>query len=321
MLRLADTDPVIVYYHAVSEEPLPHVAPLYRHKTPGEFEADLDWLLGQLPPLGIDSLLAVARGEPGRRGFFVTFDDGLREVAEVAASILRRKGVPAAVFLNPPFLDNAALFYRFKAALLLGRLPGVSAAAREEARGLLAQPSPNIATLSQALRAVSYRDRGILDGVAAVFGVDFQAYLRQQRPYLTRQQAARLQREGWSLGAHSLDHPLYAEIPFQEQLRQTRESLLAVDEAFEPPHRLFAFPFTAHGVDEAFYTAARDSLKIEACFGTGGWFHEPARRLLQRVSLEGDKPTTGRFLRQSLGMASLMAWWHQTGPQRLPVSL
>src|SRR5437773_2867882 len=184
LLQLSDTDLVILFYHAVSKEPLPHVAPLYRHKTPREFEADLDWLLGHLPPLGIDSVLAAARGEASGRGFFVTFDDGLREVADVAAPILRRKGVPAAVFLNPPFLDNADLFYRFKIALLLGRLSDVGAAAREEARRLLAQSSPNIATLGQALRAVSYRDRAILDGLAPFFGVDFQAYLWQQRPYL-----------------------------------------------------------------------------------------------------------------------------------------
>lgn len=310
MLQLADVGPVVVYYHAVSEEPLPHVAPLYRHSTPREFEADLDWLLKHLPPLGLDSVLAAARGERCSRGFFVTFDDGLRQVAEVAAPILRRKGVPAAVFLNPPFLDNADLFFRFKVALLLGRLADLGFAARNEARRLLVHPQAVSITLSDALRKVNYGGRNIIDELAHVMGVDFHDYLRLQRPYLTKNQTDRLQQEGWALGAHSLDHPQFSEIPLNEQLRQTRESIEAVVELFNPPSRLFAFPFTAHGVGDAFYTAARDNLRIDALFGTAGWFHQPARQLINRVSLEGNRPAAGQFLRQSLGSACLRAAWH-----------
>jgi hypothetical protein len=39
----------------------------------------------------------------------------------MAMPILRRKGVPATVFVNSDFVDNQDLFFRFKAALIIDK--------------------------------------------------------------------------------------------------------------------------------------------------------------------------------------------------------
>jgi peptidoglycan/xylan/chitin deacetylase (PgdA/CDA1 family) len=305
MMRISGAGPLVLYYHVVSDDPIQHVAPLFRYKTVPEFEADLEWLLSHLPVLGLDDVIEAALGNGRRRGFFLTFDDGLREMSEIVAPILKRKGVPAAFFLCSGFWDNRDLFYRFKAALILGRLQSAKQSALAEAglilerRGLLAEG------LAETVRSVTYLHRFLLDEIAPIFELDFATYLRECTPFMSIDEAAALQRDGFAIGAHSIDHPRYAEIPLEEQIRQTRQSVEALEALLHPPHRIFAFPFMETGVNDAFYVTVRDEELAEAVFGTGGWFHDPTRRLIDRVSLEGYKPGIDPFLRRSLGPALL----------------
>src|ERR1700754_2724866 len=113
--RVGGIDVLLPYHHLVWDRPVRHIDPLYPYKNKQQFERDLDYLLKRFKPLDPSGLpAALAAGGPLPKGsFLLTFDDGLREVYEVAAPILLRKGVPAIFFLNPSYLDNRALFYRF----------------------------------------------------------------------------------------------------------------------------------------------------------------------------------------------------------------
>ncbi len=112
------------FYHLVSDKPVPHIDKLYPYQDSRQFEADLDQLLRHFQPLGLDDIIRQQQtGRPfEKKGFLISFDDGLRQVYETAAPILLRKGVPAALFLNPSFVDNKDLFYNFKKGLILDRL-------------------------------------------------------------------------------------------------------------------------------------------------------------------------------------------------------
>ena len=54
-----------------------------------------------------------------KNAFLLSFDDGLKEVFTTIAPILLKKGVPASFFINPCFIDNNELFYRYKISLLI----------------------------------------------------------------------------------------------------------------------------------------------------------------------------------------------------------
>ena len=45
-------------------------------------------------------------GKLDRRCLHLTFDDGFRELHDVVAPILLRKGIPATFFVNSAFIDN-----------------------------------------------------------------------------------------------------------------------------------------------------------------------------------------------------------------------
>ena len=107
------------FYHAVSDEKLPHVLN-YPYRNILQFEKELDFFLKYFQPVLLEELISGKCS--GEKGFHLSFDDGLRECAEVIAPVLLKKGIPATFFLNSAFVDNKALFHKYKASLVLNRL-------------------------------------------------------------------------------------------------------------------------------------------------------------------------------------------------------
>jgi peptidoglycan/xylan/chitin deacetylase (PgdA/CDA1 family) len=87
------SEPLILNYHAVSAS---WPAALSVH--PRDLERQLSMLIGRgYRPITAPSLLD--DGRRGRRALAVTFDDGYRSVLELAAPVLERLGIAAAVFV------------------------------------------------------------------------------------------------------------------------------------------------------------------------------------------------------------------------------
>src|SRR5512141_2143175 len=57
LVRLANTSPLVVYYHVVSDEHLPHIKHLYSYKSRMGFEADIDFLLKTYVPVSLEELI------------------------------------------------------------------------------------------------------------------------------------------------------------------------------------------------------------------------------------------------------------------------
>src|ERR1700744_5122617 len=227
------------FHHLVSDEPVPHIDKLYPYKNSRQFEADLDQLLRHFQPLGLDDIIRQQQtGRPfEKKGFLISFDDGLKQVYETAAPILLRKGVPAALFLNPAFVDNKDLFYNFKKGLILDRLDNTRNPEKflAPAFGPFGQKFDTVPQLRAAIRSVNYLNRQLMDALGPLFDLDFDTFRLEQKPFMSTQQIKELIAKGFGVGSHSLDHPLYSLLPLNEQLRQTRESTNWVVNPFSPP--------------------------------------------------------------------------------------
>ena len=104
------------YYHTVSDTPLPHVSPLYRHRTIAEFRADLEWLLAYYKPIRWNEIDEYEKAQ--QPAFCLTFDDGFKEFYTIVAPILEEKSIPCVCFVNSAFVDNQDLMFRNKEALV-----------------------------------------------------------------------------------------------------------------------------------------------------------------------------------------------------------
>jgi len=283
------TRPLVLVYHMVSDEPVPHTGDLYAHKTTAEFDADLEFLRRQYRPIGLTDLLAEIEsgGTGSEHTVLITFDDGFREASEIVAPLLSRKGIPAAFFITKDWVGNRSLFCRHKASLLADRYrrqadAGTRRACRDllSSRGLPAQP------FERRILAAAHRRPEVLERAAALLGVDFGAYLRRVRPYLDADQIRDLMRQGFAIGAHSVDHPRYEALSLEEQVRQTLESVAFVTATFHTGYRAYAFPFDDRAVSRAYFDRVNGQDLVDISFGTGGMRDETVPRHFQRVGME-----------------------------------
>ena len=99
----------VVAYHRIAEPgEEPDLDPGLVSASPEDFRAQVELVARHYSPISLDDLVAAHRGErrlPPRPVLF-TFDDGYRDFAEHAWPILKRAGVPAALFVPTAFPDQ-----------------------------------------------------------------------------------------------------------------------------------------------------------------------------------------------------------------------
>lgn len=280
---------LVPFYHLISDEVIDHTKHLFRHKTINEFKKDLDFLLAVYHPITLGEVLDCRRAErplPEKR-FLLTFDDGYGEMSDIVAPILLAKGVNATFFLNSAFVDNKAMCHANKASVLVERLQhGQSPSTEGKLLGLLRSHNMRNEDLASTILSIPYERRALLDEMGAVLDVDFSAYLSERQPYLTSPQVQQLIASGFTIGGHSLDHPMYPSLPLREQLRQAVESVRFVRERFEVTYGAFAFPFEDDGVPRHFFDRLSRIGGVDVTFGAAGMIDDGIPNHFQRVCME-----------------------------------
>ncbi|MBC8004845.1 MAG: polysaccharide deacetylase family protein [Verrucomicrobia bacterium] len=288
---------VLPFWHAVSDQPLPHLAQLYRAPTTKEFERDLDFLLKNYKPAHMDDLvkLSANRGRSRKKLFFPTFDDGLASCYHVIAPILRRKGIPAAFFINPSFVDNRDLFHRHKASLILHTIKEKKSTPAELKQSTkLLQNRFNNNNLTQFLHNTVYTDNWLLDQTARIFDVNFGHFLANEKPYMSLEQIRELESDGFLIGAHGMDHREFFLCSEDEIMEQISSSMDYITRELNPPLRAFAFPYTDFNVSDAVFERARKDELWDLSFGTAGIKDETMPRHLQRIPMESQENAPGK---------------------------
>ena len=274
-LRTGDNVPVLLpFFHLVSDQDHPFQ---YNYCYPSikRFKEDLDFLLHNFTPISLEELHS---GKRLKDSFHLSFDDGLRECFELVAPILKEKGVPATFFVNPAFVDNHDLFHRYKAAVLnkVFETTGVKMELQS-----------------------TYADLLSLDQMAEDVGVDWEAYLEKEQPYMSLEQLHQLNNEGFTIGAHSWDHPEFWLLDEERQLDEIRESMEWLIANFSPKIKAFAFPFTDFGVSDLVFDALRREKLCDITFGTAGLKLDDQRNHFQRLPMEDQTAKSAKQLLKS----------------------
>jgi hypothetical protein len=68
----------------------------YNYRNTVQFEKELDFYLKYFKPVSLDEL--ISKKDSGKKIFHLSFDDGLKECAEIIAPILLKKGNSCNVF-------------------------------------------------------------------------------------------------------------------------------------------------------------------------------------------------------------------------------
>jgi peptidoglycan/xylan/chitin deacetylase (PgdA/CDA1 family) len=136
----------------------------------------------------------------------------------------------------------------------------------------------------------SFLQENILDEVAGLLGIDFNDFLKTQKPYLTTQQILKLKSDGFSIGAHSFSHPEFCKISEEEQLDEVKKSMNWLVEKINPEIKAFSFPFTDFGVSLKVLKTLEAEKICDVTFGTAGIKYDELDFHFQRypVEKEGD---------------------------------
>ena len=290
LTRLSRQNFIFPYYHAVSDEPLNHIRHVYSCRNPSRFIRDLEYLLRHFHAADLDALKAWQEDPASLKQpcFFLSFDDGLREAYEIIAPLLLKKGIPAAFFLNTEFIDNRELFFRYKISLILDRLESIrySPAVTEILQSRFHLEGKERNHIRKFIQGIPYGKRSVLEEIAGLLDLDFGAFLRVKKPYMSTVQARELAGKGFYLGAHSKDHPDFGGLDMDAQLAQFRESLDYVKQEFSQKNGLFSFPFSDDGISKEFFENIRKSGEVLATFGTAGLKNDPIPFHHQRIPME-----------------------------------
>lgn len=120
--------------------------------------------------------------------------------------------------------------------------------------------------------------------MAKTFNIGWDDYLAKHQPYLTTEQINELINQGFTIGAHSLNHPLYEELSLDEQIYQTIASIEDIKNRFQLNYAVFSFPFTDFNVGKKFFSSIKNH--VDLTFGSAGIKDDEITFNLQRLPME-----------------------------------
>jgi peptidoglycan/xylan/chitin deacetylase (PgdA/CDA1 family) len=299
MIQLSGQKLIFPLYHAVSDNSPAHLKHLYNIRSEKEFEEDIDELCRFYEPLSPEILRAP--GKLKRRtkpGFILSFDDGLREIKEIVEPILSRKGINAIFFLNNAFIDNRAMFFRYKASVLIEILLNSTehSLPETEIAGILGIGVYEKNKVISEILKTGYLHKSKLDALADITAFDITRYLAEVKPYLTAPEILELQKKGFHIGAHSYDHPLFTDLNEEQMKFEVTASLEDLELRFQPEMKFFAFPFTDGGISSRVINAVFQN-HPDAIFGSAGIKREKQAFHFQRIPFEKSKQSVVNYLK------------------------
>lgn len=279
---------LLPFYHTISNQRVNHIGNLYPVRNEQLFIKDIDFLLKHFEPVNIDVINTKIKNNElfNKPSFHISFDDGLSELYDTVLPILEKKGIPATFFVNTEFVDNKALFYRYKVSLILEKIKSNNDLLKPVAE-LLATKSTDLISVSKALLQLNYQSIDLIDSIATKIELSFDDYLKENKPYLTIEQIKDMINRGFSIGSHSVNHPFFKEISLDEQKKQLTESFQFLVEKFDIKYKYFSFPFSDEGVSLDFFEWLYKDEKCDLTFGTSGLKHDYSRNHIHRVAFDG----------------------------------
>jgi peptidoglycan/xylan/chitin deacetylase (PgdA/CDA1 family) len=277
------------YHHTVSNEFLPHIKHLYNYKNEKQFSDDLDFLLKHFRPVTITDIIKSVQ-EHSRlpeKSFFLSFDDGFREVYDIIAPILEKKGVPACFFINPAFIDNNELFYRCKISLVIHELVKTKDQDTflQLIRDLTGMEKRTVNDAIAFLKTINTENAFLLDKIAEKIGFSYESFLKTNQPFLTREQVKSLHKRGFTIGSHSINHPYFQLISLKEQIEQVAGSTRYVNELLAINDCSFSFPHSDRGLTQDLFHEI-SGLGIPLLFGIQNQKMELGNKMLHRFNAE-----------------------------------
>jgi peptidoglycan/xylan/chitin deacetylase (PgdA/CDA1 family) len=181
--------------------------------TAVEFESRMRWFAANFDVLPLsDAVVAIERNQLPRRALCITFDDGYADNHDLAMPILRKLGLPATFFVASGYLDGGCMFNDVVIeAVRQAKSPTLDLGAVKLGRYPLATIDDRRRAISSVIGTLKplepKRRQEIALRVAELAGASVPTNLM-----MTSKQIAAMCAAGMQIGAHTVSHPILAEL-------------------------------------------------------------------------------------------------------------
>lgn len=277
---------MIPLYHCVSDESLPHLQNVIPYKNARDFIADLDFISRKFTFVDWDFFKNNCTKKHPKPLALLTFDDGLYEFQEVVMPILLQKGIYAINFINPSFLANDDMMFRFKSSLIIDFIQSNAPLPLQDLSTIIQSKCNSKAELIHKVRSISYQNKYLLTLLADRIDLNFNQYLQKHKIYMDLYDLQDATSKGFGIAAHSWDHPYFYELTHIDQLSNAQKSIDFI-QAHQFVDEAFAFPFTDAGVKIPFFEQLfHQNPQLKFTFGISGIKTDLYPHNLHRVPME-----------------------------------
>ena len=230
---------VLIFHHVLRRhDPLQPGEP-----TADQFEEQMRWVSSWFNVLPLAE--AVSRLKEGRlpqRPLAITFDDGYADNHDVALPILRKLGLPATFFIATGYLDGGRMF-NDTVIEAVRQAPDAALDLEDLDLGVhsLATLDESRAAIGRILGRVKYLPIEQREAVAGAIAERARARMPNNLMMSSKQVAA-LHAAGMQIGAHTVTHPILAEIELDSARGEIARGRARLEQIVGAPVRLFAYP-------------------------------------------------------------------------------
>jgi peptidoglycan/xylan/chitin deacetylase (PgdA/CDA1 family) len=283
-----------LYYHVVSNKPLPHIQHLYSYKTPEAFEADLIFLKSNYDILPYEQIRGQLSLNKTTRpnSVFLSFDDGYAECFSIVRPLLLKHDIPCTFFITTDFIDNNTMYYENVSSLCINRVKLIDSFQLGE---LYRKMNDRFGTsidgtesFVQWILSLGVFESDELDAVCDILDVDTEKYLRDHRPYLTSDEIKRLASDGFTIGAHGKSHARLSVLNNDGMETEIVYSCNIISSLTGRDDVPFAFPYSGDGLDRDFLENVISKYRFINLFFNTGSLRRDRGFIVNRIC--ADKP-------------------------------
>lgn len=315
---------LILTYHRVLEK----LEPTLDYSQPGmvvtlpTFERQLSFLEQHFEIVSLGALLDEGNRPAGRPRCVITFDDGWRDNYDVAFPVLRRRGIPATIFLTTDFVGTERVFWHTDLIYLL--LHGELSCLLRDGRMLAAYPAAvrdclqrcagqsgarradEIDAAVETVKAACDEEviHELIDTLTGPAGLH-RPFFPERRFFLDWDQVQEMAANGFEIGSHGCSHRIMTRLSREEVEQELYRSKAEIERRVGREARHFAFP--NEDASEALTRLAARAGYRTACGGVPGTgTPEPRILALRRAGMHEGVGAAGPMHEDALLGLSLL---------------
>lgn len=287
-------------YHVVNDTQQPHIKNLYPIVSIKKFEKDLDFLAKKFEFISPNELLDyIDKEEIPKNKCILSFDDGYIECYDIIFPILKRKGIPAIFFIIKDLVENNNLAHFNKISLVLS---AITESNSKKVIDVLCGRKLYSGDVTADIRSIGLEDDYLLNEIALKIDINFNHFLKENKPYLNRIHIKEMHRNGFGIGAHSVNHQKFIKLDIDHQRAQIIQSIDYIESLLCEPTRFFAFPYSSEGFNSDLYKEFPNLV----FFDTHRKFQKSNATIIQRFIMDSEEEINGRLIEIKLKKLSYL---------------